>query len=137
MSTLLDPYLLSSDKIKYPPATFKESFKFLVPTFILLLFIIASGELIAINTLVAEPVFITFWLIIVSCNVKVSVQPEFGKHTILTGETAIQAFNIPPGPAYGKASSTVWMVLAVMIIKLLQVGGIVGGIAIILNIAIP
>ncbi len=137
MSVLLDPYLLSSDKIKQLPATFKESFKFLGPTFILAFFIVGSGELIATTTLIAEAGFITFWLIIFSCSVKVAVQLEFGKHTNLTGETAMQAFDKLPGPAYGNASWTVWMVLVVMIIKLLQVGDIVGGITIILNIAIP
>jgi hypothetical protein len=98
---------------------------------------VGSGELIATTTLGAEAGFITFWVIIVSCIVKVAVQLEFGKHTILTGETAMQAFNKLPGPRFGKAKWSVWTVLLVMVIKLLQVGGIVGGVAIILNILAP
>lgn len=133
----LDPYILSPDKIKEPPTTFRKRLKFLGPSFILSASIVGSGELIATTTLGAKAGFITFWVIIVSCIVKVAVQLEFGKHTILTGETAMQAFNKLPGPKFGKAKWSVWTVLVVMVIKLLQVGGIVGGVAIILNILAP
>lgn len=133
----VDPYVLSQDKIRRPPETVRGRLKFLGPSFILSASIVGSGELIATTTLGAEAGFITFWVIIVSCIVKVAVQLEFGKHTILTGETAMQAFNQLPGPKIGKAKWSVWMVLLVMIIKLLQVGGIVGGVAIILDILVP
>ncbi len=133
----VDPYVLNPDKIKEPPTNFKGQLKFLGPSFILSASIVGSGELIATTTLGAEAGFITFWVIIVSCIVKVAVQLEFGKHTILTGETAMQAFNKLPGPTFGKAKWSVWTTFVVMIIKLLQIGGIVGGIAIILNIIAP
>ncbi len=137
MTKATDPYALSPDKIKDPPTTFRGRLKFLGPSFILSASIVGSGELIATTTLGAKAGFITFWVIIVSCIVKVAVQLEFGKHTILTGETAMQAFNTLPGPSFGKAKWTVWTVFLVMAIKLLQVGGIVGGVAIILNIISP
>lgn len=137
MSEIIDPYVLSPDKIKNPPTSFVGRLKFLGPSFILSASIVGSGELIATTTLGAKAGFITFWVILVSCMVKVAVQLEFGKHTILTGETAMQAFNKLPGPRFGKAKWSVWTVLGVMIIKLLQVGGIVGGVAIILNIMAP
>lgn len=132
-----DPYVLSPHKIKEPPTTFLGRLKFLGPSFILSASIVGSGELIATTTLGAKAGFITFWVIIVSCIVKVAVQLEFGKHTILTGETAMQAFNKLPGPLFGKAKWSVWTVLIVMVIKLLQVGGIVGGVAIILHMMFP
>ncbi|MCW5515937.1 Nramp family divalent metal transporter [Muriicola sp. Z0-33] len=137
MSSAKDPYSLHPEKTKNPPESFRGRLKFLGPSFILSASIVGSGELIATTTLGAKAGFITFWVIIVSCIVKVAVQLEFGKHTILTGETAMQAFNKLPGPKFGKAKWSVWMVLLVMIIKLLQVGGIVGGVAIILNILAP
>lgn len=137
MTETVDPYVLSEAKIKEPPNTFRGKLKFLGPGFILSASIVGSGELIATTALGAEAGFITFWVIIVSCLVKVAVQLEFGKHTILTGETAMQAFNKLPGPSMGKAKWTVWTVLLVMVIKLLQVGGIVGGVAIILHMASP
>ena len=62
---------------------------------------------------------------------------EMGKHTILSGETAMQSFNKLPGPRFGKAGWSVWLVLLIMIIKLLQMGGIVGGVALILNMVFP
>ena len=137
MSQLEDPYAFTREKIKEAPNTFKERLSFLGPSFILSASIVGSGELIATTTLGAQAGFITFWVILVSCTVKVAVQLEFGKHTILTGETAMQAFNKLPGPFFGKAKWAVWMVLGVIVIKLLQVGGIVGGVAIILNMAFP
>ncbi|MEA1785045.1 Nramp family divalent metal transporter [Arenibacter sp. GZD96] len=137
MSLSADPYVLSADKIKEPPHSFQGKLKFLGPGFILSASIVGSGELIATTALGAEAGFITFWVIIISCIVKVMVQLEFGKHTILTGETAMQAFNKLPGPRFGKAKWSVWTVLLVMVIKLLQVGGIVGGVAIILHMSTP
>ncbi|MEX0289710.1 MAG: Nramp family divalent metal transporter [Flavobacteriaceae bacterium] len=137
MPELVDPYILSPERTKAPPETFRGRLRFLGPSFILSASIVGSGELIATTTLGAEAGFVTFWVIIVSCVVKVAVQLEFGKHTVLTGETAMQAFNQLPGPKFGKARWSVWMVLVVMLIKLLQVGGIIGGVAIILDILIP
>lgn len=137
MPETTDPYVLSPEKTRKPPTTFRGRLKFLGPSFILSASIVGSGELIATTTLGAKAGFITFWVILVSCVVKVAVQLEFGKHTILTGETAMQAFNKLPGPRFGKARWAVWTVLIVMVIKMVQVGGIVGGVAIILNIIAP
>lgn len=132
-----DPYQLSEASIQEPPAGLWEKLKHLGPGFILSATIVGSGELIATTTLGARAGFITFWVIIVSCLVKVAIQIEFGRHTILTGETAMQAFHRLPGPVFGKARWTVWAILLIMAVKLLQVGGIVGGVAIILNMAMP
>ena len=132
-----DPYLLSPDKTLDPPRSLSESWRFLGPGFILSATIVGSGELIATTTLGAQAGFITFWVILVSCLVKVVVQMEFGRHTILTGETAMTAFNQLPGPRFGKARWSVWVFFLFMLVKLLQVGGIVGGVAIILNMVVP
>ncbi len=132
-----DPYLLTDASIKTPPTAFFEKLKYLGPGFILTASIVGSGELIATTTLGAQAGFITFWVIIVSCLVKVAVQVEFAKHTILTGETAMTAFHQLPGPVFGKARWTVWTTFAIMIIKFLQLGGIIGGVAITLHMAFP
>lgn len=132
-----DPYVLSSANILEPPTTFTGKLKHLGPGFILSASIVGSGELIATTTLGARAGFITFWVILISCLVKVAVQVEFGKHTILTGETSMMAFNQLPGPKLGRARWSVWLVFLFMFIKLLQVGGIIGGVAIILNMTIP
>lgn len=132
-----DPYILHKDNVLDPPPGFLKKLKFLGPSLILSASIVGSGELIATTTLGAKAGFVTFWVILVSCLVKVAVQMEMGKHTILSGETAMQAFNKLPGPRIRGTRWSVWLVLGIMIIKLLQLGGIVGGVAIILNMVFP
>jgi Mn2+/Fe2+ NRAMP family transporter len=132
-----DPYILSTENIVDPPPGFLKKLKFLGPSLILSASIVGSGELIATTTLGAKAGFVTFWIILLSCLVKVAVQIEMGKHTILSGETAMQAFNQLPGPRIRGTNWSIWLVLGIMIIKLLQVGGIVGGVAIILNMVFP
>jgi Mn2+/Fe2+ NRAMP family transporter len=107
------------------------------PGFILSAAIVGSGELIATTTLGARAGFITFWVIILSCLVKVTLQLEFGKHAIYSGETVMSAFNRLPGPRMKGTNWTIWTWLFIQIFKLLQVGGIVGGVALTLNIAFP
>ena len=133
----IDPYLLKKQNVIDPPPGFGQKLKFLGPSFILSASIVGSGELIATTTLGAKAGFITFWVILVSCLVKVAVQLEMGKHTILTGETAMQAINQLPGPRLGNARWSVWLVLLIMLVKLLQMGGIVGGVALIMNMVVP
>lgn len=101
-------YLISERTVREPPVSFLEKLKFLGPGFILSASIVGSGELIATTTLGARAGFIAFWVIIVSCLVKVAVQLEFGRHTILTGETAMQIFNKLPGPRLGRGRWTLW-----------------------------
>lgn len=107
---------------------------FLGPGFILSASIVGSGELIATTTLGAKAGFIAFWVIIVSCLVKVAVQLEFARYTILTGETAMQIFNKLPGPRVGKGRWTVWVLFILLLLKVVQLGGMLGSTAIVLNI---
>jgi len=130
-----DPYIRTEDAIREPPVSFSGKFRQLGPGFILSAAIVGSGELIATTTLGAKAGFITFWVILVSCLVKVTLQLEFGKHAIYSGETIMAAFNRLPGPRMGKANWTIWTWLFIQLFKLLQVGGIIGGVAITLNIA--
>lgn len=123
--------------IQDPPESFFGKLKFLGPGFILSASIVGSGELIATTTLGAEAGFITFWVILVSCAIKVAIQLEFGKHAIYSGETVMEAFNKLPGPRMGQAHWTIWTYLGLMAMKFLQVGGIVGGVALTMNIAFP
>ncbi len=66
-----------------------------------------------------------------------TLQLEFGKHAIYSGETVMSAFNRLPGPRMKGTNWTIWTWLFIQIFKLLQVGGIVGGVALTLNIAFP
>lgn len=116
-----------------PPVSFLQRLRFLGPGFILSASIVGSGELIATTTLGAAAGFVAFWVIIVSCLVKVVVQLEIGKHTVLTGETAMQIFNNLPGPRWSRARWTVWTVFLLLLLKIVQLGGMLGSTAIVLN----
>lgn len=128
-----DHYIVSKNSIKEPPTSLWQQLRFLGPGFILSASIVGSGELIATTTLGARAGFIAFWIIIASCLVKVAVQLEFGKHAILHGETAMKAFNAMPGFSMGRGRWTVWSVFLLTSLKIVQVGGILGGAAIVLN----
>src|SRR5690606_39387728 len=86
-----------------PPTTFRGKLKYLGPGFILSAAIVGSGELIATTGLGAKAGFITFWVIIVSCFVKVAIQLEFGKNVIYTGKFTMRSFNDLPGKKWCKA----------------------------------
>jgi manganese transport protein len=123
-----NPYLLLEENIKEPPTSVLESLKYVGPGFILSASIVGSGELIATTLLGARAGFILMWFLIFSCLVKVLVQVEFGKHAICSGEPTMASFNALPGPRLGRANWSIWTWLLLMIVKMMQVGGIVGGV---------
>jgi len=120
-----------------PPQHLSGMLRYLGPGFILSASIVGSGELIATTALGAQAGFVAMWVILVSCLVKVFVQLEFGKHAIHSGETTFEAINQLPGPKFGKGSWATWLWLVMMMIKPLQVGGIIGGVGLVLNILFP
>lgn len=127
------PYELMQARIRMPPSALRDRLKFLGPGFILSASIVGSGELIATTTLGATAGFTAFWIILVSCIVKVTVQLEFAKHTIVTGETAMTILNKLPGPRVGRAGWSVWLFLLLILLKFVQLGGMIGSTAIVLN----
>ncbi|CAN5159369.1 Nramp family divalent metal transporter [soil metagenome] len=139
MSDRPNPYSRDPAAVLEPPTTLRGSLRFLGPGFVLSASIVGSGELIATTVLGAQAGFVTLWVILVSCLVKVTVQLEFGKHAINTGETTMEAFNRLPGPRFGKARThwTIWGWLIIMIVKLAQVGAIVGTVAVIAQMVVP
>ena len=128
----MNPYAQDGSLVEDPPSEFRHKLRFLGPGFILSASIVGSGELISTTLLGAEAGFVTLWVVLVSCLVKVTVQLEFGKHAIYSGETTFTAFNRLPGPKLGRANWSIWTWLLLMTLKFLQVGGIIGGVAIIL-----
>lgn len=134
-----DPYILSTEGVKPAPKTFFGKLKYLGPGFILSASVVGSGELISTTTLGAKAGFVTFWVILVSCAVKVALQLEFGKQAIRTGETVMKSLNRIGGPRFGKqkANWSLWTWLFLWLFKPLQLGGIIGGVAITLNMAFP
>jgi Mn2+/Fe2+ NRAMP family transporter len=132
-----NPYHLTDDKVIPAPVGFWRRLRYLGPGFILSASIVGSGELIATTRLGAEAGFVTLWVIIVSCLVKVAIQLEFGKRAIYSGGSTMEAFNSLPGWRLGKAHWTIWTWLILMTLKIMQNGGIIGGVAIILQIVFP
>ena len=126
-------YLITEKTVREPPVSTFQKLKFLGPGFILSASIVGSGELIATTTLGAHAGFVAFWVIIVSCLVKVVVQLEIGKHTILSGETSMQIFNTLPGPTVGKGKWTLWALFFFLLLKVVQLGGMLGSAAIVLH----
>ncbi|HEX6849494.1 MAG TPA: Nramp family divalent metal transporter [Chitinophagaceae bacterium] len=128
-----DNYIITDSSIKAPPVTFTQRLKFLGPGFILSASIVGSGELVATTVLGATAGFIAFWVIIVSCLIKVAVQLEFGKQAILTGDSVMSLFNKLPGIRFGRTGWAVWTVGILTSLKVVQIGGIVGSSAIVLK----
>ncbi|WP_219420204.1 Nramp family divalent metal transporter [Pseudonocardia nigra] len=131
-----DPYTLTADGIKEPPVGWKASFRYLGPGLILSASIVGSGELIATTTLGAQAGFVLLWLVIFSTFVKVAVQVELARWTIATGQPALTGYNRVP-PKIGRLGwvNVLWMLLALT--KLLQLGGIIGGVAVACSILLP
>ncbi len=134
-----DPYKITKEGIIEAPNTFFGRIKYLGPGFILSAAVVGSGELISTTTLGARAGFITFWVILVSCLVKVAIQLEFGKQAIRSGETVMTSLNKIGGPRFGKNKTnwSLWAWLFLWLFKPLQLGGIIGGVAITLHIAFP
>jgi Mn2+/Fe2+ NRAMP family transporter len=133
---LQDPYVLTPEGIKEPPSGWGESLKYLGPGLILSASIVGSGELIATTTLGATAGFAILWMVIFSTLVKVAVQIELARWTILTGEPALTGYNKVP-PKIGPVGwvNALWFIMALS--KVLQIGGIVGGTAIALSALFP
>jgi Mn2+/Fe2+ NRAMP family transporter len=132
----VDPYHLDASGIRDPPEGWRDSLKYLGPGLILSASIVGSGELIATTTAGAQAGFVILWLVLFSCVVKVAVQIEFARWTIATGTPALSGYNRVP-PHAGRLG---WInvLFAIMVIsKVLQIGGIVGGTAIALSILWP
>jgi manganese transport protein len=130
-------YLLDSLDIRAPPTTVLGTLRRLGPSLILTANVVGSGELIVTTTLGAEAGFVTLWVILVACLLKVALQLEFGRHAIATGETSLEAFNRLPGPRWIGASWSLWLWTAVKAIQTIQYGGVIGGVAIAMALAFP
>ncbi|MGJ8696312.1 MAG: Nramp family divalent metal transporter [Verrucomicrobiaceae bacterium] len=133
----MNPYLRTPEKVIDPPTTIAGTLKRLGPGFILTASIVGSGELFATTLFGAKVGFVCLWVILFSCLVKVAVQIEFGRFTIASGKTSMQALGDLPGPRMGRTGWAVWAWFVIQSLKALQVGGVVGGVALALHALIP
>jgi Mn2+/Fe2+ NRAMP family transporter len=93
------------------------------PAIIIAAAVVGTGEMIVAPRLGAAVGLSALWLIILGCVVKVFVQEELGRHTILTGDTMLEALNRVPGPAW-RVSWATWSWLLLLFAGTLQMGGI-------------
>jgi Mn2+/Fe2+ NRAMP family transporter len=128
-----DRYSPDPASIKDPPSSFRSKLAFLGPGFILSASIVGSGELIATTILGAKAGFVAFWVIIVSCVIKVAIQLEFGRTAIINGESPMKLFS----GFSGKNKWAVWVVFLLTLLKVIQIGGMLGGSALILYLLYP
>ena len=131
-----DPYHLTPEGIKEPPKGWGPSLRYLGPGLILSASIVGSGELIATTALGSQAGFAILWMVIFSTLVKVAVQVELARWTISTGQPALTGYNKVP-PKFGPIGwvNVLWCIMALS--KVLQIGGIVGGVAIAFSILFP
>ena len=113
---------------RVPPNTFFGTAKELGPGLIISANIVGSGELIVTTKLGADVGFTLLWFIILGCMVKVFLQIELGRYTILNGKTTLEALNGVPGPRF-KVSWLVWCWIIMFFATFFLLSGIVGGIA--------
>lgn len=113
---------------KPAPTTFKGILRHLGPGLIITATIVGSGELIATPKLASDVGFKMLWFIILGCLVKVFVQVELGRYTLVTGKTTLEAMNSVPGPKL-RVSWMVWFWVVMYIGSTMQVAGMMGGIA--------
>ena len=132
----LDPYHLTPEGIMEPPKGWGASLKHLGPGLIVSASIVGSGELIATTALGAQVGFVLLWLVIASTLVKVAVQVELARWTIITGKPALTGYDLVP-PRIGRIGwiNLLWAIMALS--KILQVGGIVGGTALACSMLFP
>ena len=115
--------------IREPPTGLIESIRYMGPGLILSAAIVGSGELIATTALGAKVGFTFLWVILIGCAVKVTVQVEFGRHSILTGKPSFQAWNEEPNRRILGLHWSLLIALLFMISQLAGIGGVIGGAA--------
>jgi Mn2+/Fe2+ NRAMP family transporter len=133
----VNPYLLDRAHIQEPPKSVLGALRHLGPSLIVTANVVGSGELIMTTTLGAKAGYVTLWVVLISCLVKVAIQLEFGKLALSTGETTLEAMNKLPGPRWYGICWSMWIWFGVKIVQFIQYGGIVGGVALALHVAIP
>jgi Mn2+/Fe2+ NRAMP family transporter len=127
-----NPYARKPEHIQEPPKSLGQILKLIGPGLILASSIVGSGELIATTVLGAELGYSVLWLVLVSCVIKTVVQNELGRYAIGTGETSLEAFDRVPGPRL-KVGWMVWCWFFMVMFTLMQIGGMLGGIAEVMN----
>ncbi|MBT7951565.1 MAG: Nramp family divalent metal transporter [Gammaproteobacteria bacterium] len=123
--------------IKEAPKKPIEIIKELGPGLIVAGSVVGSGELIATTVAGAEAGFFLLWVILIGCFIKVFVQLEIGKYTILTGKTTLASLGQLKGWKPAGLHWIAWAAMLVFLGSIGQMGGIVGGVGQALSLSMP
>lgn len=93
------------------------------PSIIIAAAVVGTGELVIAPRLGATVGMSALWLILLGCVIKVFLQEEIGRHTILTGDSTLQALNRVPG-RLGPMSWAAWCWLPLLFAGTLSMGGL-------------
>jgi len=96
------------------------------PSIIIAAAVVGTGELVIAPRLGATVGLSALWLIILGCVIKVFIQEEIGRHTILTGDSTLAALNRVPG-RIGPMSWAAWCWLPLLFAGTLSMGGVLAG----------
>ncbi|OZF51269.1 Nramp family divalent metal transporter [Rhodococcus sp. 14-1411-2a] len=132
----LDPYALDPADVLDPPTTFGGRVRRLGPGMILSAAVVGSGELILTTTLGARAGFVLLWLIIIATTVKVWVQMELARISILAGKPALELYS-HVGPTTRRGGWINYLWIGMDFTKMFQRGGIIGGTAAACSILLP
>ena len=96
------------------------------PSIIIAAAVVGTGELVIAPRLGATVGLSVLWLIVLGCVIKVFIQEEIGRHTILTGDTTLEALNRVPG-RIGPMSWAAWCWLPLLFAGTVSMGGVLAG----------
>lgn len=131
-----DAYELRAEDVRVPPRTLRERMRYLGPGIVLTASVVGSGELLVTTSLGAKAGFALLWLVIVGAAVKVWVQVELARWTILNGQTALEGYS-KVRPKVGPMGWINWLWIGLDLAKNFQRGGVIGGTAAVCSIAWP
>ena len=88
--------------VESPPTSILGTLSRLGPGLIIAGSIVGSGELIGTTSTGGKAGYWLLWLILIGCVIKVFVQVEFGRFSIITGKTTMEGLNEVAGPRLGR-----------------------------------
>ncbi len=123
--------------VREAPKTLGGIIKELGPGLIIAGSVVGSGELIATTVAGAEAGFYLLWIILIGCFIKVYVQLEIGKYTVLTGKTTLSSLGQLKGWKPMGLHWIAWFAMLVFLGSIGQMGGVVGGVGQALTLSVP
>jgi Mn2+/Fe2+ NRAMP family transporter len=111
-----------------PPSDWRGIVRQLGPGVIISATIVGSGELIVTPKLGASVGMTLLWFIIGGCVLKVFIQLALGRYAVSSGKTTLESLDLVPGPRL-RVSWVLWPFFLMFVAMIVQVAGMMGGLA--------